>query len=123
MLEPVMLAPVLSQPSLPFANHAGMHIRHDELRAVRERLDREDLTVRAYRLRGDSICRAARFTAYQAALGDRFAPTVIEDTDAKKCKGRNNPHSVVTKHLIDEAGQPTRQAVDDILEFFAARLN
>ncbi len=53
MLEPAMLAPVLSQPSLPFGNHAGMHIGHDELRAVRERLDRDDLTVRAYRFRGD----------------------------------------------------------------------
>ena len=73
MLEPAMLAPVLSQPSLPFVvNRAGMHIGHDELRAVRERLDREDLTVRAYRFRGDPICRAERFTAYQAALGDHF---------------------------------------------------
>jgi dienelactone hydrolase len=122
MLEPVMLAPVLSQPSLPFANHAGMHIRHDELRVVRERLDREHLSVRAYRFRGDSICRAARFTAYQAALGDRFVPTVIEDEHAKEYKGRNNPHSVVTKHLIDEAGEPTRQALDEILEFFCERL-
>jgi dienelactone hydrolase len=122
MLEPVMLAPVLSQPSLPFANRAGMHIGHDELRAVRDRLHREDLTVRAYRFRGDRICRAERFTAYQAALGERFVPTVIEDEYAKKYKGRNNPHSVLTKHLIDEKGQPTRQALDEILEFFSERL-
>ena len=122
MLEPVMLAPVLSQPSLPFANRAGMHIGRDELRAVRERLDREDLTVRAYRFRGDWICRAERFTAYQAALGDRFVPTVIEDEYAREGTSMKNPHSVLTKHLIDEAGEPTRQAVDEILEFFAARL-
>ena len=32
------------------------------------------------------------------------------------------PHSVVTQHLIDEAGQPTIAARDEILSFFAQRL-
>ena len=32
------------------------------------------------------------------------------------------PHSVVTQHLIDEAGQPTIAARDEILAFFARRL-
>ena len=34
-----------------------------------------------------------------------------------------NPHSVVTIHLIDEAGQPTVAARDEILEFFRMRLS
>jgi hypothetical protein len=33
-----------------------------------------------------------------------------------------SPHSVVTAHLIDQAGQPTLAARDEILGFFAARL-
>ena len=32
------------------------------------------------------------------------------------------PHSVVTVDLIDEAGQPTLAARDEILSFFARRL-
>jgi hypothetical protein len=32
------------------------------------------------------------------------------------------PHSVVTLHLIDRAGEPTRAALDEILAFFAKRL-
>src|SRR5271169_6742792 len=56
MLEPAMLAPVLSQPSLPLAKAGGMHIAPDELTAVKERLDREDLTVMAYRFEGDRHC-------------------------------------------------------------------
>jgi len=32
------------------------------------------------------------------------------------------PHSVVTQHLIDAAGQPTIAARDEILSFFARRL-
>jgi dienelactone hydrolase len=122
MLEPAMLAPVLSQPSLPLANPAGMHIAPDDLRAVKERLDREDLTVLAYRFEGDSFCRAARFAAYEQALGDRFVARVLPDSAANPDAPMKNPHSVVTVHLIDEAGQPTRQAVDEIIGFFRQRL-
>lgn len=122
MLEPAMLAPVLSQPSLPVGNDAGLHIAPEELRAVKARMDAEDLTVLAYRFAGDKFCKAARFAAYQAALGDRFVPTVIEDQYAAPGAISPNPHSVVTQHLIDEAGQPTRKAVDDIITFFRKRL-
>ncbi len=122
MLEPAMLAPVLSQPSLPMANAAGMHIAPEELRAVKARLDREDLTVLAYRFAGDSFCRAARFAAYQHALGDRFQARVLPDSAANPDAPMKNPHSVVTLHLIDEQNQPTRRAVDEILAFFKTRL-
>ena len=122
MLEPAMLAPVLSQPSLPLANPGGLHIAPDELKAVRERLDREDLTVLAYRFQGDSFCRAARFAAYQQALGDRFEARVLPDSAANPDAPMKNPHSVVTLHLIDEQNQPTRKAVDEIIGFFRMRL-
>jgi len=122
MLEPAMLAPVLSQPSLPLTNPRGMHIAPDELRAVKERLDRDDLTVLAYRFAGDAFCRDARFAAYQQALGDRFQPRVLPDSCANPDAPMKNPHSVVTIHLIDEQGHPTRQAVDEIIGFFRMRL-
>src|SRR5437762_2547710 len=77
MLEPAMLAPVLSQPTLPLNDPAGMHIAPDELAAVRDRLRREDLTVMAYRFDGDRYCTAQRFAAYAEALGDRFVARVL----------------------------------------------
>jgi dienelactone hydrolase len=121
MLEPAMLAPVLSQPSLPMFRSGGMHIAPDELAAVKERMEREDLTVLAYRFEGDRFCRAERFAAYEAALGDRFQGRVLPDSCALRGTPMN-PHSVVTLHLVDRAGEPTRAAVDEILEFFARRL-
>src|SRR5439155_8452474 len=48
-LEPSMLAPVLCQPALPLNDPAGLEISPDELAAIRQRLEREDLTVMAYR--------------------------------------------------------------------------
>ncbi|MFT3771791.1 MAG: dienelactone hydrolase family protein [Minicystis sp.] len=128
MLEPAMLAPVLCQPSLPLNDPAGIQIAPDEVAAVRERLVREDLTVLGYRFEGDRFCTAQRFAAYAAALGDRFTPTVLPDTAAspepppffKHVVGC--PHSVVTAHLIDAAGEPTVAARDEILSFFVRRL-
>jgi dienelactone hydrolase len=121
MLEPAVRAPVLSQPSLPITNPAGLHIAPDELAQVKARMEREDLTVLAYRFDGDPYCKAARFAAYEKALGNRFQGRVLPDEAARPGTGMP-PHSVVTLHLIDEAGQPTRQAVDEILAFFADRL-
>ena len=121
MLEPAMLAPVLSQPSLPMFQAGGMHIAPDELAAVKARMEREDLTVLAYRFEGDRFCRAERFAAYEAALGERFVGRVLPDASAMPGTPMR-PHSVVTLHLIDRAGEPTRAAVDEILGFFATRL-
>ena len=128
MLEPAVLAPVLSQPSLPLNEPAGLEIAPEEIAAVRARLDRDDLTVLAYRFAGDSICRAERFAAYAEKLGDRFIGRTLPNEAANMdvapffAKHVNYPHSVVTQHLIDEAGQPTIAARDEILAFFARRL-
>lgn len=122
MLEKSVLAPVLSQPSLPMGQKGGMHIAPDELAAVKARMEAEDLTVKAYRFAGDSFCRAERFAAYEAALGDRFEGTVLPDTSAYPSPILAMPHSVVTLHLIDGAGEPTTKARDEILAFFRMRL-
>ena len=128
MLEPAMLAPVLAQPSLPLKEPAGLEIASDEIAAVRDRLDRESLTVLAYRFKGDQICRAERFAAYAAALGDKFVARELPDSAANAdvapffARRVPFPHSVVTQHLIDEAGQPTIAARDEILSFFNRRL-
>lgn len=129
MLEPAMLAPVLAQPSLPFDDPAGLEMAPEELAAVRQRLDREDLTVLAYRFEGDRLCKAQRFAAYAEALGDRFVARVLPDSAANRetlapffAQVVATPHSVVTAHLIDAAGQPTLAARDEILAFFASRL-
>lgn len=129
MLEPAMLAPVLAQPTLPLDDPAGLESAPEELAAVRQRLEREDLTVLAYRFDGDRFCRAQRFAAYAQALGERFVARVLPDSAANR-EGLApffehvvaGPHSVVTAHLIDEAGQPTIAARDEILAFFKRRL-
>ena len=48
---------------------------------------------------------------------------MLPDDAANPDSPMKNPHSVVTIHLIDEAGQPTVQARDEILDFFRMRLS
>ncbi|WP_220813132.1 dienelactone hydrolase family protein [Pseudomonas paralcaligenes] len=128
MLEPALLAPVLAQPSLPVDDPAGLEIGDEELATVKARLDREGLDVLAYRFAGDRFCQAQRFAAYERALGERFIARVLPDSAANREvpeffeKVVQSPHSVVTVHLIDEAGQPTRAARDEILAFFRQKL-
>ena len=129
MLEPAVLAPVLCQPSMPLEDAAALESGPQELAAVGARLERDNLTVRDYRFAGDRFCTAQRFAAYAAALGDRFEGRVLPDAAANTqelppffehvIKGA---HSLVTVHLIDEAGQPTLAARDEILAFFGQRL-
>jgi dienelactone hydrolase len=128
MMEPAMLAPVVCQPSLPLDDPAGTNVAADELAAVRRRLEREDLSVMAYRFEGDRFCKAERFAAFSQALGERFVARVLPDSAANPdtppffAQVVASPHSVVTAHLIDEAGQPTLAARDEILAFLARRL-
>lgn len=127
MLEPAVLAPVLAQPSLPLNEPGGLEISPGELHAVRERLDRDDLTVLAYRFRGDQVCRADRFAAYAAALGERFDGRELPDSAAATNPPPffethvPYPHSVLTVHLVDEAG-PTLTARDEVIAHLTARL-
>jgi dienelactone hydrolase len=128
MLEPSVLAPVLCQPSLPLDDPGGTGLPPDELAVVRKRLEREDLSVLAYRFEGDKWCRAQRFAAFADALGERFVPRVLPDSAAHPDPPPfyrqlvAAPHSVVTANLIDETGQPTLAARDEILGFFGRRL-
>jgi len=84
-------------------------------------MEREDPTVLAYRFEGDRFCRAARFADYERARGDRLEGRVLPDSAALPGTPIR-PHSVATLHLVDRDGEPTRAAVDEILDFFAKRL-
>lgn len=128
MLEPSMLAPVLCQPSLPLDAPAALEIAPDELTRIAARLARDNLSVLAYRFKGDQVCKAERFAAYASALGERFDGRELNDGGANPdvppfyARHVAFPHSVVTVHLIDEAGQPTLGARDEILAFLRMRL-
>ncbi len=128
MLEPPTMAAVACQPSLPLERPAEAGLDARELVLLRQRLEQEDLTVQAYRFAGDKWCGAQRFAAFRQALGPRFVAHELPDSAAHPepppffRQVVVTPHSVVTAHLIDEAGQPTLAARDAILDYFSRQL-
>ena len=79
-----------------------------------------------HRFDGDKICRAERFDTFRRELGDAFVPTVLPDACANPnspmAKAKQPPHSVFTGDLIDEPGQPTREAVNEVIQYLRGRL-
>lgn len=119
-----ILAPVLSQPSLPLGITPGrrgtIDISPEDLDTVKRRCA-AGLKVLGLRFKGDVFVPAERFAFLRRELGDAFVAVEIDDADANP-DGTLPPHSVLTEHLIDEPGQPTRDALDQVLELFRTRL-
>ncbi|MEU1073040.1 MULTISPECIES: dienelactone hydrolase family protein [unclassified Streptomyces] len=127
-LEPAVVAPVLNHPSLPLDDPAGLEMSEEDAAAVRDRVVRDGLKVLAYRFDNDRWCTGRRFAAYRTLLGDAFDGRVLDGSHARTdpppffADVVASPHSVVTAHLVDEAGHPTVRARDEILSFLVDRL-
>ncbi len=120
-----LLAPVLSQPSTPFGitkkQKRSIDISRADLDAVKHRCEVDNLTVLGLRFKGDRFVPAERFDFLRDELGDAFVAVELDDECANP-DGAMAPHSVLTEHLIDEPGQPTRDALDQVLDLFRTRL-
>jgi dienelactone hydrolase len=125
MLEPSVMAPVLSQPSLPFVVGSGraaaIHVSPEELGCAKERCARGD-RVLGLRFKGDPMVPAARFETLRRELGAAFETIEIDDEHALKGAPMATPHSVLTEHLVDRDGEPTREAARRVIGFFRERL-
>ena len=125
-VEPCVLAPVLSQPSLPIGGtaeaRAGLHLSPAELETVKLRVQQEDLKVLGLRFSHDLMCPKAKFERLQQELGEGFEGIEINSEPFNPHGLPLSAHSVLTRHLVDEAGHPTRQALERVIAFFKERL-
>ncbi len=126
--DPLVLAPVMSQPSLPPSiskrHRASIDASEATIDCVAARCANEGLRVLGLRFKGDPFVPEERFAFLRERLGDGF---VAIELDAKH--GRPDtpaptriPHSVLTLDLIDEPGEPTRAALDQVLQLFRTKL-
>jgi hypothetical protein len=129
MVDERMLAPVLSQPSLPIAlpgplgrtARADVHLSPADLARVKERTD-AGACVLGMRFSGDPLSPPERFATLRRELGDAFIGVEIDSSKGNPHGLPKLAHSVVTEHLVDEEGHPTREALDQVLDFFRSRL-
>jgi len=120
-----LLAPVLSQPSLPLAvdrrRRATIDIAPDELAAVQARCRSGELEVLGLRFREDRLVPAGRFDFLRRVLGDAFVAVELDSASANP-DAFGPAHSVLTEHLVDAPDEPTRDALDQVLDLFRRRL-
>jgi dienelactone hydrolase len=119
-----LLAPVLSQPSLPLpvgeARKRALGLCDDDLAKVAARTE---LCVMALRFTNDRAVPPERFDRLREVFADRLVAIEIENRPGRNPHGiRRMAHSVLTEDLVDEPGHPTRDALDRVLAFFRQRL-
>lgn len=124
MTEPAVVAPVLSQPSLPLASGskrrgAGIDASAEEIACAKSRFEKEDLSMIGLRFIGDAAVPDARFDTYKATFGNRFEAIEIDPKDSGP--GPMGAHSVLTINLEDRPGTPTKRAEERVIAFFRER--
>jgi dienelactone hydrolase len=125
MVDETMLAPVLSQPSLPFPvgrkRKAAVGISDADLARVKQRAA-EDVCVLGLRFTADPAVPPERFETLRRELGDRFIAVEIDSSGGNPYGIKRHAHSVLTLDLVDEPGHPTRAALEQVVSFLRERL-
>jgi dienelactone hydrolase len=126
MVDEAIMAPVLSQPSLPFPFGAerkrALHVSDEDLEVIRDRVKNRGCKVLGLRFTDDPLCPPERFERLREELGDGFEAIEIDSSRGNSAGIPKMSHSVVTKDLVDEEGHPTRKALDRVMSFFAEHL-
>jgi dienelactone hydrolase len=125
MVDPVVMAPVMSEPALPFpvssARKKGIHLNQEDLSKVKERV-RDGVSVLGLRFTHDFMCPSQRFEALQQELGNGFEAIEIKSGPGNPHNIKRLAHSVLTEEFVDKEGHPTREALDRVITFFQQRL-
>jgi len=120
MADEAVLAGVTAQPSMPIGGHGALHMSAADVATVHDKLD-EVGPMLGYRFAEDNICRAEKFEALDKAFNDG-GPNGEKKTRIKLTTLPGPGHSVLTGHFVDEAGHPTRAALDEVIGYFREKL-
>lgn len=126
MVDDAVMAPVLSQPSLPFpvssAHKSGLHVSDEALDCIKRRVAEEGVKVLGLRFTNDPLCPPERFDRLRSELGEGFESVEIDSSRGNPFGIAGAAHSVVTRDLVDEDGHPTQVALQTVLRFFREAL-
>jgi dienelactone hydrolase len=126
MTEPAVVAPVMSQPSLPLplgaARRAAMGLSAEEVALARRRFEDDGLTGMCLRFKGDPVVPDARIETFRRTFGEALEIVDLDDADGRMALGRPHPHSVLTVNLRDDDPEgPTKKTEERVIAFFKDR--
>jgi dienelactone hydrolase len=121
-----VLAPVLSQPSVPFPltprQRRDPGVSDLELNAFKDRAANEGLCAIGLRFSEDKAVPGERFTTLKERLGDAFEVIEINSRPGNEHGFGRLAHSVLTDEVREVDGQPAYEARKRVVEFLNERL-
>ncbi len=125
-VEPAVLAPVASQPSIPFpigaARKRDLGLSDAERDVVVRRAREEGLCALGLRFSEDAAATPERFAALAAALGEGWRAVEIDSSPGNPHGIAKRAHSVLSGDYVDEPGHPTVAAYETVVAFLHERL-
>lgn len=121
-----VLAPVLSQPSLPLALTPAQRrdpgLSEEELRVIERRAADEGLCAMGLRFSEDRMSPRDRFRTLKDRLGDAFEVIEINSGPGNPGGFSRMAHGVLTDQLREYDGHPAYEARKRMVEFLRSRL-
>ena len=125
MVDESVMAPVLSQPSLPIpitnSRKGDIAVSDGELDTIKQRAE-NGCGVLGLRFTEDPLCPPERFETLRRELGKGFEGIEIDSSAGNPHGIGPRAHSVVTNDLVNRDGHPTLAALDRVLSLFRERL-
>lgn len=121
-----VLAPVLSQPSVPLPltrrHRRDPGLSEPELNRVAERAAEEGLCAMGLRFSEDKVVPRERFVTLKERLGDAFEVIEIPSGPGNEGGFSKAAHSVLTDEVREVDGHPAYEARKRVVEFLTQRL-
>jgi dienelactone hydrolase len=121
-----VVAPVMSQPSLPFPvgrqRKADIGLAPHELEAVKARTKDDGLCILGLRFSEDKAVSPLRFAALKDQFGDSFEVIELDSSEGNVGGFSSAAHSVLTDEVRDIPGHPALGARRRVVEFLRERV-
>jgi dienelactone hydrolase len=125
-VDDVVLAPVMSQPSVPLplgaARKRDTGLAPDELERIVTRTKDDGLCVLGLRFSEDGTAPRERFAGLRAQLGDAFEVIELDSSPGNAGGFGKRAHSVLTGEVRDQPGHPALAARTRTVEFLRRQL-
>lgn len=125
LTEESVVAPVLSQPSLPFniskTRARDLGISDGDLEIVKGRIA-SGAKVLGFRFSHDFVCPGLRFERLTAEFGDAFVGVELDSSPGNAHGFGRSSHSVLTHEFVDDDGHPAKEAFNQTVDFLRERL-
>jgi dienelactone hydrolase len=125
-VEPAVLAPVASQPSLPLplgaARRRDLGMSEREQAVVAERVRSEGLCLVGLRFTEDAISPGDRFAALEQVFGPGWRAIPLNSGEDNPHGIGKREHSVLTSLDVETPGHPTHEARAEVTAFLRERL-